>query len=454
MESLERKMKGTSSPQNVCTKLERIAELARRSPDMKLSTLAHHIDEEWLAEAYRRTRKDGATGVDGQSAKEYEVNLQSNLELLLDRAKSGTYRAPPVRRVHIPKGKGETRPLGIPTFEDKVLQRAVAMVLEAVYEQDFLDCSYGFRPGRSAHGALDDLQNQLVVMGGGWVLEVDFRKYFDTLDHAKLREVLTQRVTDGVLLRLISKWLHAGVMEDGQIHYPSTGTPQGGVISPLLANIFLHEVLDGWFEREVKPRLKGTARLFRYADDAVMIFAHEADARRVFEVLPKRCEKYGLTLHPEKTRLLDFRSPTKKSSKDDDDDKGSRTFDLLGFTHFWAPGRARKWVVMRKTARDRFRRSIGNIRAWCNLHRHDPVPMQQRALRQKINGHYAYYGISFNLRALGRFLYAVTLAWWRALRRRSQRGMPWKKMDAMLRAYPLPPPRIVCQSKHFRSANP
>lgn len=453
MEPMEGKKMGTSTPANVSTKLQRIAELARSAPEMKLRTLAHHIDEEWLTEAYRRTRKDGGVGVDGQTAEQYAQNLESNLKSLLDRAKSGTYRAPPVRRVHIPKGKGETRALGLPTFEDKVLQRAVAMVLEAVYEQEFLDCSYGFRPGRSAHDALDDLQNQLVVMGGGWVLEVDFRKYFDTLDHAKLRQVLTQRVTDGVLLRLIGKWLNAGVLEDGQKHYPSAGVPQGGVISPMLANIYLHEVLDRWFKRDVKPRLTGTTRLIRFADDVVVVFANEADARRVLEALTKRCEKYGLTLHPQKTRLLEFRRPRKLPSKDDDD-QGPGTFDLLGFTHFWARSRANKWVVMRKTARDRFCRCVREVRVWCNKHRHVPVSAQQRALKRKISGHYAYYGISFNMRALGRFLHAVTLAWWKALRRRSQRGMPWQKMDAMLRAYPLPQPRIVRPLKWLRSANP
>ena len=442
-EPLERKMKRSSSLANVYTKLERIAELAKRAPLMQLSTLMHHVDEEWLAEAYRRTRKDGATGVDGQTAEQYAANLKDNLKTLLDRAKSGSYRAPPVRRVRIPKGNGEMRDLGIPTFEDKVLQRAAAMVLEAVYEQDFLDCSYGFRPGRSAHDALDDLQNQLVTMGGGWVLEVDFRKYFDTLDHAQLREVLSKRVTDGVLLRLVSKWLHAGVMEGGMLHYPSAGTPQGGVISPLLANIFLHDVLDQWFEREVRPRMVGKSRLFRYADDAVMVFANESDARRVLEVLPKRCEKYGLTLHPEKTRLLDFRRPTKSSWNDDDDDDGPGTFDLLGFTHFWAQSKAKRWVVMRKTACDRFRRCVRAIRDWCNEHRHEHVETQGRALTRKINGHYAYYGIAFNRDALGRFLYCVTMAWWRALRRRSQRRLTWSKMAALLTLYPLPLPRIV-----------
>jgi RNA-directed DNA polymerase len=431
------------SSANVCTKLERIAEQAKCHPDWKLSTLAHHIDVEWLAEAHARTRKDGAVGVDGQTAEQYEAALASNLQSLLDRAKSGTYRAPPVRRVRIPKGNGETRDLGIPTFEDKVLQRAVAMVLGAVYEQEFLDCSYGFRPGRSAHDALDALQNQLVRWAGGWLLEVDFRKFFDTIEHAKLKEVLSLRVTDGVLLRLISKWLHAGVMDRGELHFPGAGTPQGGVISPLLANIFLHEVLDRWFENVVKPRLDGQARLFRYADDVVIVFTREQDARRFLEVLVKRCGKYGLTVHPEKTRLLDFRGPDHRSSNDDDDDDGPKTFDLLGFTHYWQRNLSKKWTVMRKTARDRFRRSVGAIRTWCKQHRHDPVPAQHLALSRKINGHYAYYGITFNWRALSRFLYCVTMTWWEALKRRSQRGMPWRYMDALLRRLRLPQPRIV-----------
>ncbi|MEO6193538.1 MAG: reverse transcriptase domain-containing protein, partial [Thermoanaerobaculia bacterium] len=331
--------------------------------------------------------------------------------------------------------------------------RAVAMVLGAVYEQDFLDCSYGFRPGRSAHDALDDLQNHLVKSGGGWVLEVDFRKYFDTLDHAKLKEMLSQRVTDGVLLRLISKWLHAGVMDRGELHHPGAGTPQGGVISPLLANVFLHEVLDLWVERDVKPRLKEMVRLFRYADDAVLVFSNESDARRFLEVLGKRCEKFGLTLHPEKTRLLDFRRPRLSRSKDDDDD-GPGTFDLLGFTHFWSRSLSKKWVVMRKTARDRFRRAVKSIATWCRFHRHDPIPAQHVALSRKINGHYAYYGVTLNLRALSRFLYCTTMVWWAALQRRSQRGMPWPRMDALIRKLRLPQPRIVRPSKWLRSANP
>jgi RNA-directed DNA polymerase len=258
----------TLGSQTVSTKLERIAELARNKPGVVLTTLAHHIDTEWLREAYRRTRKDGAAGVDGQSAAEYAQRLDENLRSLLERAKSGVYRAPPVRRVNIPKGDGkQTRPIGIPTFEDKILQRAVAMVLEAVYEQSFHDFSYGFRPGRSAHQAIDVVQRACWQMGGGWVLEVDIKSFFDTLDHAHLRTILSQRVRDGVILRLIGKWLNAGIMEGLVLSHPGSGTPQGGVISPLLANIYLHEVLDEWFVREVRPRLAGRVELVRYADD-------------------------------------------------------------------------------------------------------------------------------------------------------------------------------------------
>ncbi|WP_394827946.1 reverse transcriptase domain-containing protein [Pendulispora albinea] len=246
------------------------------------------------------------------TAGEYEANLEENLRALLERAKSGTYRAPPVRRVHIPKGSGsETRPIGIPSFEDKVLQRAVAMVLEAVYEQDFLGCSYGFRPGRSAHQALEATWRQAMKMGSTWVLEIDVCKFFDNLDHEHLRAILRQRVLDGVLLRLIGKWLNAGVLEDGSIMYPESGSPQGGVVSPILANIYLHEALDVWFEKIVKPRLSGEAHLVRYADDAVLLFANEMDARKVMDALPKRFGKYALTLHPEKTRLIEFRRPPK-----------------------------------------------------------------------------------------------------------------------------------------------
>jgi retron-type reverse transcriptase len=259
--------------ENVSTKQKRIAALAKQSPEMAFTSLAYLMDIDWLKEAYRRTRKDGAVGVDGVTAEEYEQDLEGNLHSLLDRAKSGTYQAPPVRRVHIPKGGSstETRPLGIPTLEDKILQRAIVMLLEPIYEQDFLDCSYGFRPGRSAHQALESFRDQTMTgrPKGGWVLEVDIRKFFDNLEHRYLRQFLQLRVRDGVLLRLIDKWLKAGVMEDGNVCYLDSGTPQGGVVSPLISNVFLHYVLDRWFEQDVKPRLRQPAFLIRYADDCV-----------------------------------------------------------------------------------------------------------------------------------------------------------------------------------------
>jgi group II intron reverse transcriptase/maturase len=413
---------------------------------MGFTSLAYLIDLEWLYTALQRTRQDGATGVDGQTAAEFSAHLRDNLQALLGQAKSGTYRAPPVRRVHIPKGTGgDTRPLGIPTFADKVLQRAVVMALEPLYEQDFLDCSYGFRPGRSAHQALQALWQQTMAMGGGWIVEVDIRKFFDTLDHAQLRELLQLRVRDGVLLRLIGKWLNAGVLEDGCLTHPEAGTPQGGVISPLLANIYLHYVLDVWFEQEVKPRLSGHAFLVRYADDFVMGFACEADARRVLEVLPKRFGKYGLALHPEKTRLVPFRrppaGPTGASAQ-----AGPRagTFDLLGFRHYWGRARTGTWVVKRQTAPSRFRRAVRGIADWCRAHLHHPVVEQHRTLRQKLLGHYGYYGITGNGKALQRFRDLVTRLWRYWLSRRHRRkALSWDVFHRLLRRYPLPPVRIV-----------
>jgi group II intron reverse transcriptase/maturase len=415
--------------------------MAKAMPGVQLKTLAHHIDVDWLREAYRRTRKDGARGVDGQGAEDFAEELEDNLRSLLERAKSGAYRAPPVRRAHIPKGDGSrTRPIGIPTFEDKVLQRAVAMVLGAVYEEEFHDFSYGFRPGRSAHQACEALQNTSVRMAGGWVLEVDIKSFFDTIDHAHLREILGRRVRDGVILRLIGKWLNAGVMEGLVLSHPESGAPQGGVISPILANIYLHEILDEWFVREVEPRLKGRAHLVRYADDFVFVFARKDDAERVLEVLPKRFGKYGLTLHPDKTRLVPFHRPDRK----DGDDDGPGTFDLLGFTHHWGLSRNGKWVVKKRTAKDRFSRTLRRFTDWCREHRHWRLEEQHRALARKLTGHYAYYGVTSNYDALARLHHEVKAIWRKWLSRRSQKAfIDWPAMHRLLERFPLPPPRIV-----------
>ena len=431
-------MAGASKPVDVSTKQQRIAELARQSPEMGFTSLAYFIDLNWLTEAFNRTRKDGAVGVDGQDGADYAVDLRSNLQSLLDRAKSGTYQAPPVRRVHIPKAGSatETRPLGIPTFEDKVLQRAVVMVLEAVYEQDFKDCSYGFRPGRSAHQALESLWHQTMGMGGGWIVDVDIRKFFDTIDHGHLRDFLQRRIRDGVLLRLIGKWLNAGVLEDGAVTHSETGSPQGGVVSPMLSNVFLHYVLDEWFEREVQPRLRGRSFLIRYADDFVMGFCREDDARRVMDVLPKRFEKYGLTIHPEKTRLVPFERP----SGDPEARTSPGTFDLLGFTHYWARSRKGNWVVKRKTSKSRFHRGLKSLSQWCRLNRHRSMSDQHQTLSQKLVGHFAYYGITGNSLALNRFRDAAVWIWKRWLSRRRRGGrMPWDRLNCFLKRHPLPP---------------
>lgn len=433
-------MAGQSSPESIYTRLQRIAELSRTRPAMTWTTLAHHIDIEFLREAFKKVRKEAAPGVDGQTAAEYAVNLEANLTSLLTRFKTGAYRAPPVKRVFIPKEQGKERPIGIPTIEDKILQRAVTTILGAVYEQDFLDCSFGFRPKRSAHQALERLRTALMEMRGGYVLELDITSFFDTMDHKTLNEFLDKRIRDGVIRRAIGKWLNAGIMQDGEVRRGREGTPQGGVISPLLANLYLHEVLDVWFEQEVRPRMRGEAAMVRYADDAVLVFAWEDDARRVLEVLPKRFENFGLQLHPEKTRLVRFKRPEKHAP----DEKGPGSFDFLGFTHYWGKSRKANNVVWQKTAKNRLRRVLRRIWEWCREHRHLEVKQQQATLGVKVTGHCAYYGITGNGRALNIFTHMVRRIWRYWLDRRSWRArMPWDRFNALLLHHPLPNPRIV-----------
>jgi RNA-directed DNA polymerase len=425
---------------NVSTKQQRIAELAKQQPEVSFTSLNHYLDVDWLREAYRRLRKDSAPGYDGQTVADYGKDLETNLQSLLDRAKSGSYLAPPVRRVHIPKGTGtETRPIGIPATEDKLLQRAVAMLLEPIYEQEFLDCSYGFRPGRSAHGALSALWSQCSTGGINWILDVDISTFFDTLDHAHLRSFLQHRVRDGVITRLIGKWLKAGVLEQGTLSYPEAGTPQGGSASPLLSNIYLHYVLDQWFAQDVIPRLQGRAFMTRFADDVVMGFELQEDAERVLRVLSKRLGKYGLTIHPDKTRLVAFGRPSVTS--------GSKpgTFDFLGFTHYWGKSRRGNWVIKRKTAQQRFRRGLKRIAEWCRRNRHKPVAEQHQELSQKLRGHFAYYGITGNRPWLHKFRHEVKRIWqkWLHRRSRSSTDMPWDRFTLLLQRYRLPPTRVV-----------
>jgi len=425
---------------NLSTKRQRIAELARSKRGVALSTLHHVIDLEWMKEAYRLTRKDGAPGIDGVTAADYAENLEANLLDLLGRIKSGCYQAPPVRRAYIPKSDGSRRPLGLPTFEDKVCQRAIVMVLELVYEQDFLPCSYGFRPGRSAHQALQDLGTGFMSHGLRWVIDLDIVKYFDSISHSHLRDFLDRRVTDGVIRRMIDKWLKAGVLENGLLRHATEGSPQGGVISPCLSNIFLHHVLDEWFETEVKPRLKGKSTLVRFADDAVMAFADFSDAKRVLDVLGKRLARYELTLHPDKTRFIDFRNY--RSDGMDHPEADGTSFTFLGFCHVWGKSRKGRNVVRQVTAKKRYARALAAVTDWCRNNRHLSIPEQHARLVAKMRGHYAYFGITGNSRRLKWYAHQVARIWKQWLSRRGSR-FPWNQFHDLLARHPLPAARIV-----------
>ena len=424
----------TSDP--ISTKQARIAELAKQSPGMAFRALFHHVDLDWMREAVRRTRKDGAVGVDGQTSAMYAEDLDANLTDLLHRVKSGRYQAPPVRRVEIPKGDGsKTRPIGIPTYEDKVLQRAVVMLLEPIYEQDFYDLSHGFRPRRSAHGALTQVRRAVWKLRGGWVVDLDIQAFFDTLDHRQLQEMVRERVQDGVVRRLIGKWLRAGVSEGGRVIRSRLGTPQGGVISPLLANLYLHVVLDRWWSDVVVPRLRGQGRLVRYADDAVIVLTRRDDADRVLDVLPKRFGRFGLRLHPEKTKLVRFKKPIRGGARPE-------TFEFLGFTLYWGKTRKGWWSPKQKTSSKRFTRTLKALRTWIRGHRHLPMKDQSRELGRKLRGVYGYWLVRGNARACWLLHHYVRMAWKKWLERRSQRRMRWDVFGRLYRRYPLPTPQL------------
>jgi group II intron reverse transcriptase/maturase len=407
---------------------------------MVFTTLMHHVDVGFLREAYRRTRKSGAPGVDGVTAKEYAENLDENLQALYDRMKSGWYKAPPVKRAWIAKEDGRQRPIGVPTFEDKIVQRAVSMLLGAVYEQDFHDLSYGFREGRSPHQALHAVRELCWKKGINWIIDGDVSGFFDDMDHGHLREMLRQRVRDGGVHRYIGKWLKAGVVNGKALERTEKGTPQGGVISPMLANIFLHHVLDDWYLTEVKPRLRGRSFLIRFADDFVIGCEREEDARRVMTVLPKRFGRFGLTIHPEKTSLIKFSRPPRR----DQGGKGGGTFDFLGFTHYWAQSRRGNWVIKRKTVRKRLCRATDALWRWCRDHRHDPVEDQHTQLCSKLRGHYQYYGIRGNYRSLYTVYDRVRAAWhWWLRRRNSKHRMSREKFRRLELRLPLLRPWIA-----------
>jgi len=406
---------------------------------MVFTTLAHHMDEAFLTEALHQLRKDAAAGIDEVTVAEYSQNLKENIADLHQRLVNRKYRAQPARRVWIPKSDGSQRPLAILVLEDKIVQRAVAMLLEAVYEPHFHAFSHGFRREHSAHGALSSLRDQCLKLGINWIIDADIAKFFDTIEPVHLRTILQQRVNDGAILRLIGMWLHVGVLEGGKVVRSETGTPQGGVISPVLANIFLHTVLDEWFETTVRPRMGGNCFLVRFADDFVTGFAIKTDAERVFRVLPKRFERYGLKIHPEKSRLVQFSRPFGRRGK------GPGTFAFLGFDHYWGKTLKGGWTIKRKTQGKRLRRFLSGIHEWCRKNRHLNIVEQYQTLKSKLRGHYQYYGVRGNYKLLEVAYEHAERVWKRWLgRRNSKRRLNWERwMERWQAICPLPKPRIV-----------
>jgi group II intron reverse transcriptase/maturase len=433
-------MTDASTTGNMSPELQRVAERAKREPGRKFHSLAHLMDEQLLAGAFHRLRKGAAVGVDGITKEQYGADLERNLRDLRERLVTKRYRHQPIRRVHIPKENGKTRPIGISTTEDKVVQNALTDVLGAIYEQDFLECSYGFRPRRSAHDAVRAVTRAVGKGEAKFVLEIDLASYFDSIDRGKLLELLRQRVADGSILRLVGKCMHVGVLDGEEFSTPEVGTVQGSTLSPLLGNIYLHYVLDVWFTEQVKPRLLGRAMLCRYADDAVFGFERQDDAERVKEVLEKRLARFGLRLNHDKTRLLDFRRPRWSQKRG----RGRETFDFLGFTWYWRRTRKGAWVVTCKTRRARLSRVIRAVSEWCRGHRHQPVGEQHAALVRRVRGHFNYFGVNGNLRGLQVVQNAVRHAWFKWLNRRSQRAsLTWQRYLALLLDFPLPVPRVV-----------
>lgn len=422
------------SPPTVSTKLARIAKQSEHNPAMVFTTLAQLMEEDFLTEAFRQLRKDAAAGIDEITAAEYGVDLGERIKGLHRRLVHGQYRAQPAQRVWIPKGDGGQRPL-----EDKIVQRAVAMILEALYEPHFAAFSCGFRRYYSAHTAIIDLRHQCLKLGINWIIDADIRKFFDTISWTQLRTILQKRVNDGAILKLIGMWLHVGVLEQGQVVSQELGTPQGAPISPILANIFLHEVLDGWFQNVVRPRMKGSCFLVRYADDFVMGFGVKSEAERVFQVLPPRFERYGLSIHPEKSRMVQFSRPFGKSGK------GPDSFAFLGFTHYWAKTLKGGWTIKRKTQGKRLSRFLSGISEWCKGHRHEPLAEQHRTLGSKLRGHYQYYGVRGNFKMLEAAYEHTRVMWKKWLRKRnSMNRMSWERFRAEVeQTLALPLPRIT-----------
>ncbi len=423
------------------TKLQEVATRAK-DPSARFYALAHLIDVTLLREAYRKLRSRAAVGVDGVTKKQYGEQLEENLQNLHERLRSGRYRHQLIRRVHIPKEGNKTRPIGISTVEDKIVQGALTTVLRTVFEPIFSDSSYGSRPKRGAHGAIRALNGAAYRKEVNWVYEADIQSFFDNVNRDMLLDFIQERVPDGSIRRLVGKCLHVGVLDGEETSEPDVGTPQGSVLSPMLANVYLHHVLDHWFHKVVYPRLRGKAHLIRYVDDFVVGFERKDDAERFAGVVGKRMARFGLTLHPDKTRLLRFTRPSRSQTSG----KGPDTFDFLGFTCYWRRTRSGWWQPALKTRHGRLRKAIKAVYEWCRDHRHLPVEEQHRSLILKLKGHFNYFGVNGNVDCLYALVEQVRIAWRFWLNRRSQRArMTWERYEILLSAYPLPTPRIVVQ---------
>lgn len=424
------------------TKLKTLAERARRIRHEPLRTMVHYIDHEWLKESWKRIRKGAAFGIDEVSAREYEKDLDSNLNRLLEDLKRGRYRAQPVKRVYIPKADGSQRPLGIPTIEDKVAQRAVGLMVSAIFEQEFLPMSYGFRQGKNAHQAVEAVKAAIATRKVSWVVDADIKSFFDEMDHRWLMKFVGHRIGNKPILRLVGKWLKAGVMEEGNLSKVSTGAPQGGVISPALANIYLHYVIDLWYEKVVKKHMRGETHGFRYADDILFCFQYRQDAIRFMQALRGRLSKFGLRLNEEKSRLLRFGRYAERDRKIRGEKRA--TFQFLGFTFYNKLSRNSKYTVGLRTASKRLSRSMNAVTSWCKENRHQPLEWQRRYLNSVLSGHYLYYGVTGNFRSVAAFYRHAIWAWHRYLSRRSQRAyIRWEKFRQILKDHPLVKPRIV-----------
>jgi group II intron reverse transcriptase/maturase len=413
-----------------------IAERARKFKGEALHNLHHFIDAPLLQESYEKLNKKSAEGVDGKTWQQYGLEFPERRESLLGEFKSGRYRAPALRRVYIPKGKHGQRPIDISTTEDKVLQASIQKVIEPIYEEDFKSFSYGFRPGRSQHQAIELMFQKVSFDKMHYIIDADIKNYFGSINHGILREFLDKRVKDGVVRRMIDKWLKAGIMESGNISYPDSGTKQGSVISPLLSNVYLHYVLDEWFSEQIQPLLKGKSFIVRFADDFIVGFTDKSDAERVMEVLPKRFAKFELTLHPDKTKLIDLNSKRGESG---------RSFDFLGFTHYLGNSRKGNKVLKRKTSSKRLTRAIVNISKFIKLNRHMKLRDLISAINAKLRGHYSYYGITFNYKGIFLFYEEVQHSLYKWLNRRG--GKPawnWVTFSKLVKLWnPLVKPFII-----------